>query len=196
MAVHTGLGLEYRESKMTAGTLRFPGLRISGLNEPSRASEQRWPDIGLGDFGQVTKTKSLNNVRLYRCGLLIDGVGAKRRTDHGAGWPTALRMSYELSDCLGHVMRVRRICRLELLGKGLKHRSGDRAHFSVSLAAAPVCRKMNVRKQVRGIRARLNQSDIDSELRNLIPQAVGERFDCELAGTIDTEERERHSTKD
>jgi len=79
---------------------------ISGLSKTSRASEQRWPDIGLGYFGQMTKTKSFNNLRLQRCGLLIDGVGAKRRTDHGAGWPTALRLSYELADCLGHVMRV------------------------------------------------------------------------------------------
>ncbi len=127
------------------------------------------PDALLKRSCEMAQSKCFDDVRLYRCGLLVDDIGAECRTDHGARGAAALGLSDELCNGVGDVVRVRGIRRLESCHEMLEHRARNLADRSVSCCPVAVGRSLNGRVHGRRKSARLDQDDIDAELRNLVP---------------------------
>ena len=136
------------------------------------------------------------DMRLNGCGLLVHGIGAECGADDGARRAATLGLYHEFCDHLGDVVRVWGIGRLERRHQALKHSAGNLADCSVGRCTVGVGRLLNVRIHWGRIGARLDQRDVDAELRDLVTEAVSERLDCKLAGAVDTEEWEGHAAED
>src|SRR5258707_12626184 len=96
------------------------------------------------DLGEVPEAERLDDMRLYGCGLLVYGIGAECGADHGARGAAALGRCHELCDCLGDVVRVWGIGRLEHCHEMLEHSAGNLADCSVGRCAVRIGRLLNV----------------------------------------------------
>src|SRR5215467_2382446 len=146
---------------------------VSVRNEETQTTRSRvntaTPMLCSSNLGETAQSKCFDDVRLYRCGLLVHDIGAECRTDHGARGATALGLSDELCNGLGDVVRVRGVGRLESCHEMLEHRARNLADRSVSCCPVAVGRLLNGRIHGRRKGARLDQDDVDAELRDLVP---------------------------
>jgi hypothetical protein len=85
------------------------------------------PTLCSSDLGEMAESECFNDVRLYRCSLLVHDVGAECRTDHGARGAAALGLSHEACDGLGDVVRVWGVGRLEGCHEMLEHHARNLA---------------------------------------------------------------------
>jgi len=70
------------------------------------------------------------------------------------------------------------------------------ADLAVGLRDSGADGRLNAGGQVGRASARLHLHDLDAELRDFVPEAVGQRFDGHFARAIDAEEGERHAAED
>ena len=145
---------------------------------------------------EMAKAQSLDHLRLDRRHVLVGLVGAKRGADDGAGGAAALGLTHELGDGLRDIVRIRCVLTLEHRAEGLDHGRGSLPDRAIGLRHFGVCGRMNPGEEVGRVSARLHLHDLDAELRDFVPEAVAQRFDCKFARAIDAQEGERHAAED
>ena len=68
--------------------------------------------------------------------------------------------------------------------------------LAIGLGDLDACGRLNVGEKVGRVSARLHLHDLDAELRDFVAEAVGQRFDRELARAVNADEGERHAAED
>ena len=68
--------------------------------------------------------------------------------------------------------------------------------LAIGLGDLDACGRLNVGEEVGRVSARLHLHDLDAELGDFVAEAVGQRFDRELARAVDADEGERHAAED
>src|SRR6185437_6444388 len=102
----------------------------------------------------------------------------------------------EPDDGLRDIVRIRGVLALERRCQGHDHGVGDAADLAIGLGDFDACGRLYVGEKVGRVSARLHLHDLDAELRDFVAEAVGQRFDRELARAVNAEERERHAAED
>src|SRR5215467_4367228 len=167
-----------------------------GLVETTNNRNGSAHDSASGNFGEVTKPKHLDDLRLYWCGVRVHSISPKGDADHGAFWSGPFGLCHETCNGLGNVMRIWRVSGLERRHEMLEHDTRNPTNCAIGCHSAGICRLLNTCIHLCGMGARLDERHFDAELRHLVTEAISERFDCEFAGAIDAEKREGDAPED
>src|SRR6516164_5359737 len=101
------------------------------------------------------EAKSLDDMRLYLCSLLVHGIRAECSADYGACGAAALGQHDQLCNRRGNIVRIWGIDRLEHFCEVLEHSAGNLANCSVGSCSIGVSRLLSAGIHWGWIRARL-----------------------------------------
>src|SRR6478672_9375210 len=132
----------------------------------------------------MAETESLDHLGLHGRDVLVGLVGAEWRADDSADSAAALGLTDELDDGLRDIVWIWGVLALERRCQGPDHGVGDVTDLAIGLDDLDACGDLNVGEKVGRVSARLDLHDLDAELRELVAEAVGQRFDRELARAV------------
>src|SRR5262249_10643863 len=149
-----------------------------------------------GDFFEVAEAEGPDHLGLHGRDVFVGLVGAERRANDGADSAAALGLTDELDDGLRDIVRIWGVLALERRCQGRDHGVGDAADLAIGLGDFDACGRLNVGEKVGRVSARLHRHDLDAEQRDFVPEAVGQRFDRDLARAVNADEGERYAAED
>src|SRR5215469_4010016 len=141
----------------------------------------------------MAEAQGLDRLRLDWRYVLVGPVGTKRLANDCAGSAAALGLTHEPGDGLRDIVRIRSVLARESRHEALEHGVGALAFLAIGLRHFGAGGRLNAGEKVGRVTTRLHLHDLDAELRDFVPETVGQRFHGKLTRAIDAEEGERHT---
>ena len=120
----------------------------------------------------------------------------KDSPDHDPVRPFAGPCGDHADERFGHVVRIGRVGRGEEAAQVVGERGREGGDVTVTVGATRVRRLLDGGVKFRRVGPRLEENDVDTELRQLVAVALRHGFDRVLGRAVQTEERQRHATED